>query len=281
MKRIVCPFDFSDAAENAAEYAAQLAKRGNMHLRLLHIDHIATWHGVVPLDGGVLPYVDDEAADTEERLKSYAAGIEERFGVSCDSSVKVYAEPLALSLGKEVAADDVELVVMGTRGADDAIDKLVGTNTYQAIRKMNKPFLLVPGACAFKPILKVLYATDYSPADGSNIRHLLELTKPYRVTILHITKKGTLISDEVFQCFRDVLEDEFGEKRPLVFKRTVGEDIPALLREAMAGEDLLVLLAKQYNVFQKVFHRSTIRRLSFLADFPILIYPNPPSHGAG
>jgi len=54
----------------------------------------------------------------------------------------------------------------------------------------------------------------------------------------------------------------------------IGNDVPGLLHEAMEGSDLLVLLAKQYSFFEKLFHRSTIRKLSFIAGYPILIYPD-------
>ncbi|SEK56761.1 universal stress protein [Parapedobacter koreensis] len=275
MKRILCPFDFSDVAENAVKYACHLAKDLNMAVSLLYIEQIPTWQGSFPVDGGFLPYIDDQAGNAEDRLRSFAADVQQRFGVSCTYEVKIDAHTLADALGKEIAAGDFEFVVMGTHGAADAFDKLLGTNTYQAIRKTNKPFLLVPKYAAFKPLSRILYATDYCPEDHRNVKHLLALAAPYKpqLTVFHISKKGTVVSDELFRCFRDVLEDELGNKRPIEFKRMVGDDVPQLLQEAMESEDLLVLLTKHYNILERVVHRSTIRKLSFLADFPILIYP--------
>src|SRR5690606_32186919 len=121
-----------------------------------------------------------------------------------------------------------------------------------------------------------LYATDYCPDDLQNIKHVRALFSTYRpeLTIFHISKKRTPGSEELFRCFRNVLEDELGLKRNIRFKRAIGDDAPGILIEVMRDMDLLILLTRHRDLVSRIFHRSTIRKLSVSADFPILIFPD-------
>lgn len=273
-KRILCPFDFSDAAVNAATYAAQLAKDSDRELLLMYIHQEVLWQGIAPMDGGVFAYQNELALEMPERMDDYVQSLRQTYGVRCGYVAKRHVEQLAVALGEEIQEGHPDLVVMGTGGA--TVGELFSTNTYQVIRKTSRPLLMIPKDLTFRPLRKVIYATDYCPHDFSHVKGLLKLAGPYspRLTILHISKKDSVVSDEVFGCFQDLLEDEFGSQHLIQYKRMIGNDVPGLLHEAMQGSDLLVLLAKQYSFFEKLFHRSTIRKLSFIADYPILVYPD-------
>lgn len=275
MNRILCPVDFSDAAVNAVEYAGRLATDLQMELLLLYVELIPTWHGAIPMSGNLLPLIDDQALAVKERLSAYTATVAHEFKIKCEGDVKTYGVTLAGALAEEIDNDDVALVVMGTGGATDGVAAFFGTNSYHAVRQTEKPFLLIPENCKFNVPSRILYATDYCPEDQRNIKHIFSLFARYRpqLTIFHVSKKETMVSDELFQCFRDVLEDELGNKRHIAFKRVIGDDVPDIIAETMHDQDLLVLLTKHYNFVEWLFHRSTIRKLSFSADFPILVYP--------
>ncbi|WP_353195718.1 universal stress protein [Parapedobacter defluvii] len=273
-KRILCPFDFSDAAVNAATYAAHLAKDTDRELLLMYIHQEVLWQGIAPMDGGVFAYQNELAPEMPERMDVYVQSIRQSYGIRCGYVAKRHVEHLAVALSEEIEEGNPDLVVMGTGGA--TYGSLFSTNTYQVIRKTSRPLLMIPKELTFRPLRNIIYATDYCPNDFSHIKGLLKWTEPYspRLTILHISKNDSRLSDELFSCFQDVLEDEFASRHTIRYKRVIGNDVPGLLHEAMEGSDLLVLLAKQYSFFEKLFHRSTIRKLSFIAGYPILIYPD-------
>lgn len=276
MKQLLCPFDFSEAAVNAVEYAARLAQDRNMELVLLYVEPVSAWRGSVPGSvAGALPLVDDQARDTSEQLQFYAASVENKFKIRCKADLRAYAATVATALGEAIALGDFELVVMGTSGADTEMDLFFGTNTYQVIKEARKPLLLVPENCRFEKPSRILYATDYCPDDLGHIVKLLMLFARYRpkLTMFHISKKRTAVSDEVFRCFRNVLDDDLGQKRNIRFKRAIGEDVPGILADVMRDYDLLVLLTRHRNLVSRIFQRSTLRKLSLFPDFPILVYP--------
>lgn len=276
MKRIMCPVDFSSAATNAVEYAGNLARDLNAELFLLYIQQVSVWQNAAPMSGGILPDdVEDKAQAALEKLKVYSGFIQRKFKIRCDYAVKAYMSGIEDSLGEEIWKERFDLVVMGTNGAENLRQFFFGSHTYHVIRKTNRPLLMIPEEYAFKGIKKIVYATDYCPEDHDNLKSLLKLTAPYHpeLTVLHISKAGGVISEEVFRCFRDLMEDELGPKQPVRFERPVGDDVAGLLQKAMLQADMLVLLTRRYSLIERLFHRSVIRRLSFIAGYPILVYP--------
>lgn len=275
MKQLLCPFDFSAAAVNAAKYAAHLAQDRNRDLVLLYVEQVSAWHGVVPEAPGALPLADDGARGTKEQLQSYAASLEHEFKIRCTADLRTYIATVSDALGKAISLGDFELIVMGTGGADTEMDHLFGTTTYQVIRDARKPLLLVPENCRFEKPSRILYATDYCPDDLSHITGLLTLFARYRpeLTVFHVSKKRTAVSDEVFRCFRNVLEDDLNQKRNIRFKRAVGDDVPGILTDVMHDYDLLVLFTRHRNLVSSIFQRRTLRKLSLSPDFPMLVFP--------
>lgn len=276
MKQLLCPFDFSEAAVNAVEYAARLAQDRNRDLVLLYVEQVSAWHGAVPEASGALSLADDLAQNIRERLRSYAAFVENEFKIGCTVDLRACVATVSDALGAAIALGDFELIVMGTGGADTEADYLFGTTTYQVIRDARKPLLLIPENYRFEKPSRILYATDYCPNDLSHITGLLTLFSRYRpvLTVLHVSKKRTAVSDEVFRCFSSVLEDDLGQKRNVRFKRAVGDDVPGILTDVMRDYDLLVLLTRHRNLVSRIFQRKTLRKLSLSADFPILVFPD-------
>lgn len=275
MKQLLCPFDFSEAAINAAEYAARLAQDRNMDLVLLYIEQLSAWHGTVSEVPGGLPLADDRAQGTKEQLRSYAGFIENQFKIRCTADFRAYIATVATALKEMIALGDFELVVMGTNGADTEMDYFFGSTTYQVIVKTRKPLLLVPENCRFEKPDKLLYATDYCPDDLEHITRVLTLFARYRpeLTVFHVSRNRTAVSDEVFRCFRDILDDEVNQKRNIRFKRAIGDDVPGILTDVMRDHDLLVLLTRNRSLVSRIFHRSALRKLSLSPDFPILVFP--------
>jgi len=274
LRRILCPFDFSNAAVNAATFAAQLAKDTDMELLLLYIHQQVLWQGIAPMDGGVFTYHNELAQEMPNRIEAFVESLRETHGIPCDYVAKRHVEQLSIALAEEIQEGKPDLVVMGTSGA--SYGSLFTTNTYQVARKTSRPLLMIPKDLAYKPLQKIIYGTDYHSDNVSHIGELLQWTAPYdpQLTVVHIRKEGQATDGESFAHFQEKFRNEYGTQHTIQYRCVVGNDVPGLLHEAMKDWDLLVLLAKQYGFFENFFHRSTIRRLSSIARYPLLIYPD-------
>jgi len=274
MKKILCPVDFSPAANNAVEYAANMARHLHARLILLHVLKIPTLQDVANLSAGFPSTMNEREERLQAKLNGYASEVEKRFSIPCTAHVRIHQSDINSALKTEVESADYDLVVMGTNGADDLYQFYFGTHTYSIIRHTARALLVVPEGCGFAEPKHIVYASSYHECDADNIRHLFELTGVFQpsVTVLHVSHKPTAISEDVFHCVKHVMEENV-DRSELHFERVVGEDIAIGIDDFMhrQNRDLLVLLTGRYSLVKSIFHESATKKLSAIATYPIMI----------
>jgi nucleotide-binding universal stress UspA family protein len=139
-KTILCPIDFSAASTRALEYALALAKEADARLLLLHaVEDVVDY-----ASGGALgsltvsEYFHQIEEDAVSRLRAVVPDEAREWSRPEERVVKgrAYTEIL-----KVVAAERIELVVMGVQGKG-ALDRLVfGSTTHRVIREAGCPVL--------------------------------------------------------------------------------------------------------------------------------------------
>jgi len=275
MKKVVCPVDFSSAANNAVEYAANLAQHFDAQLTLLHI---AEDPGGV-IKGNSSPSTPAEQMQLQsEKMDRYKTMVEDDFSIDCLIKLCPFTPTVENALGNEIENGNYDLVVMGTGGTDELSHFFLGTHTSGLIRKTSAPLLIVPEGCMFQQLNEVVYASDYKTEDVEILEELVDLVKGFdsKITILHVSENNTDDSKQIFSSFQDLYQDKLGDER-LFFDRIVHKNVPQGIDEYVRGTDakLLVLLTRRYSFFEKLFHESTSKNMSFVATYPVLI-----SHGS-
>jgi nucleotide-binding universal stress UspA family protein len=140
LKTILVPSDFSECSEEALRYGLELARRFNASLHLLHVVHdpmTQPWAA----DGFSMPLFEVVEAwqkQAEARLRA-AVPEADRDRVTIVSAVAMpYAEILAYA-----AANDVDLIVMGTHGRSGMSHMLLGSIAERVVRRAPCPVLTV------------------------------------------------------------------------------------------------------------------------------------------
>jgi len=139
-KRILVPFDGSEASTKALVAALQLAREGNGRVRILHVlDELAYLSGYeYTLEA--LEYAREGARKTA----GDAMAIANSAGVPADSKV---IDQVAVRLGEVVAQEatawEADLVVVGTHGRRGIGRVLLGSGAEQIIRISPVPVLAV------------------------------------------------------------------------------------------------------------------------------------------
>lgn len=140
-KRICCPIDFSDASRAAMEVAADLARRFEAELVLLHAYPVP---GYTFPDGSVVasPKMLQELADGAERHLEEWRGEAARLGAPRASTAKSAGDPAKeiVSFAREAGVD---LLVLGTHGRSGIEHALMGSITERVLRKAHCPVLTV------------------------------------------------------------------------------------------------------------------------------------------
>ena len=140
MKRILIPTDFSDHAEYALKVAAQIAKKNNGEIFLLHMLELPHQAGDSLSSGHNIPelmFFKNKAIETLEELMDadYLKGIEVSEIVTFEKTFEGI-----INITKK---NDIDLVVMGSHGASGFQELFIGSNTEKVVRFSDIPVLVV------------------------------------------------------------------------------------------------------------------------------------------
>ncbi|HEY0656484.1 MAG TPA: universal stress protein [Chryseosolibacter sp.] len=270
MRKILCPTDFSESAQNAVAYAAKLAQATEATVTLLNVQSLFEL---------AAPQVADE---DEATVKSIPDALEEQsLEVSRSFRISCYAETQSssVSLTRTIAekASDYDLVVMGTNGPDDIYQFLTGSNAYKAAIKSSVPVLLIPNGCGFTEIKRVVYAFDYLTA-----RKLpLEQLKPW----IKVLKCELAVLQVMEEAYSEEFEEELKELQ-FISKSLWADDITLTFDTIRSYEiaesihsyvlrsqpDMLALCAVHRNLLERFFHNSLIKDISSVSNYPVFIF---------
>jgi hypothetical protein len=94
-----------------------------------------------------------------------------------------------------------------------------------------------------------------------------------KLTILQInTKRYTRENEKKLQEVESLLKTRY-EDFPIEFETVYSDEIVNTLNRQMSSgkADVLALCTVDHGFFEGIFHQSTIKALSLLADYPLLI----------
>ena len=268
MKRILCPTDFSEAATNAIEYAAQFARFRSAELVLYHARLMFDLTGSDPE-----VTKDETLEEASDRLDELSKQTAKKYSIPCYAEV----EPTTRSLDKSIGAKtgEYDIVIMGTNGADSMTHFFKDSNAYNAVVRSHAPLLIIPKDCKYKPVKNILYAFDYGdkrrlPMDS--LKDWVEGLTP-NVTVLQVladvydaeTEKEVKTFERVtFRQHADTLKGF-----ETVFSTQVAESIHNHVLEN--NHDALALCTVERNFIEGLFHKSVIRQLCEEAGYPLFV----------
>jgi len=158
MKRILVPTDFSECARTAENSAMALAKKAKAELHFIHAVY-------TPVEWEKLPvekeknYPETKAIIGEARHKLSELGKRaEKMGVAARSQ-------LVYNRGREeilnyVNSQDIDLVVMGSHGAD-GVKEILGSNAQMLVRHAPVPVLVVKKTDRPLDFQKIVFASTF------------------------------------------------------------------------------------------------------------------------
>ena len=196
MKTILVPTDFSEQANNALDFACQMAKKSDdTEVRVLHIIE-----GPAPGSGslstmGEIGYVNSEhelfiAQYLRKRRDDMIelVGQDKYSGINLSTDVQV-GNPYH-SISKTISDISADLVVMGTQGSSGLEEVLIGSNTEKVVRYSKCPVITIKQDTDLEEINDIVLATNLTEDQS---RLVTELKKLQRLTNskIHLLKVNT------------------------------------------------------------------------------------------
>jgi len=179
-----------------------------------------------------------------------------------------------------------ELIVMGTKGAQDNWDEFFGTNASFLIAKSPCPVIIVPEGTEYEPLEAVCYATDLNHTDAFRAGHILKLltlSQP-ELHFVHVTREKAVKPSFPMRLLQDIFNRP-GYSVRATFTEVEAEDaVTGIFEYAHKREceifeyahkrecDLVVMHRPEENWWSRVFRKSTTREAALKATVPLLVF---------
>lgn len=278
MKTILVPIDFSANANNALEYAAEIAQLTKASIVLLHV-----YTPAVSKSNIIRALITDEVEDAKkeilEKLKVVRKTLEDEYaGITCKIQVAV-GETVAeiIAVANQLSVD---LIIMGTLGASNLARSLFGSNTASVIESSTCPVMCIPAGYAFQIPKRILFATNFSFEDIEGATKLATLAKAFKSEIMvgHVdtTSEEDETEETSMQNFISEVKltsDYSDISYRIVNDHNVSMGLDLIIQESAI--DVVALSTFKRNFFEKFYNPSLSQKISLYTDIPILVFQNP------
>ena len=269
--KILIPTDFSKLSKVAVLYAANMAKRLGAEIILLHIVYIAASPRaqVAMKEKQILDAMADNATQKFVQLSNE---IKKEVG----SVVKVTPQiekghPVENVVGNFARHNDIDLIIMGTKGASGIKKVLMGSNAAAVISNSDIPVITVPEHSRSEPIKHIIYATDLQSMENE-IKALIPIAQLFESTvhILHVISPNSKKKIDTAQIKKDIISKY---KYPHISVQvSISEDITQGIDEyiVQTKADMLAMFTHKLTFFEKLFDTSVTRKMAFHTSIPLL-----------
>jgi nucleotide-binding universal stress UspA family protein len=272
MKTIIVPTDFSPAALNAANYAADMALAIKANILLFHVYQLPLSVSDTPI---VLLSVDEMREAAENKLAQLKKDLEHIIpGGALEIKTEARMGNLADELEDCCKTIQPFTVVMGTRGHSAVERALFGSNTLKVIKHLSWPIICVPiGKKYGTGIKKIGLACDFREVkETTPVPVIRTLVKEFQAE-LHV-----LNVDHDNQHFKAdtpmqsaFLHTAFEELKPQ-YHYIEHKDIEDGINEFAESNnlDIVITIPKKHKLLEGLFKKSSTKQLVFESHVPVM-----------
>lgn len=273
LQRVVVPTDFSELADNAYQFALDLARQQQATVQLIHI-HQPT--ATVPS----MPHPASEQVDLLNQKRSLM-----RYRLSGNSGNSRFPSPegvpvedliLTGSVVEELKSlsrlEQTDLIVMGTTGENRANGRLWGSISSTVARKASCPVLLVPPFVRYQGFSRIVYASNFQKGEERLWPLVMDWATRFGADVHFVHIEENELHGYSVQRTSSGHFPNAG--RPLFHLATVDSSdmLDGLSQYAEEQEaDLLIMATPHRRFLEDWFHRSATRRMIFNTTIPLLV----------
>lgn len=267
-KTILIPTDFSKAAQNAFDYAANMFGSDH-HYILLHA------YDLPQVRASRLSNSDHKRAhaDSDQLLEQEAVTIRAQYPEIDLSVISAYGDCNTV-INELKTENPVDLVVMGATGKTGVKKIILGSISQEALRTSKYPVLTVPANHSFSKPHNITFAADLDDLiENSEYTLLRELAEHFKthVTLLHLyhSEDGKPDAEAIKnKLLKLKIPGTSSFNTNVVRHKKTAEGIDRYVTES--STDLLVLKPKKKGFFRDLFRTKVSTELECFAQLPVL-----------
>lgn len=274
-KTILVPTDFSDNAWTAIRYAAQMALHYNWAIHVLHT--------YMPFSSAFAGEEFNEEffeAQTEKANTAMEVLLAKLHSEFPDLKIETSCKTGLLGeVLPEIAGEAKnELVVMGTKGATGFKHVILGSNTFEIIKKSPIPVLAVPhNQVAFK-WGNIGLLTNFKQFEIDTLQAFIAIGgRPEKLTLLHLIEKGGTKSESDLEHWKTQIQEHTQiqeityKMEAMVNRMDVKEEFPDYVFQMThsAKLDILIVTNERKSFFASLFSKSLVKALAHQLTIPV------------
>lgn len=276
MKNILIPTDFSENSHIAIRFALEYFSDVPVNFFILHVSHScdAVQMGLSGslIGGNERSQVGNNPISAIEREIEYCE--------SCTANpyhkfYTLYEEMLLVeAIRKQIGENEIDAIVMGTKGDSQSGTDEMGSHTYEVITKVKCPIMVIPENARYSGIRNIAFVTDYNAIyrnrviatlsealylHHSPLRVLNIRTKNTNLTPTQIDNKGFL-----HYFFKDI-------KHSFHYMENINLE-PGIQNFVETWEiSMVAIAAKNLNFIQRLMLRPVSETITYHTDIPFLV----------
>lgn len=267
MMNILLPTDFSENSRNAVAYALQFFINTPCTFHLLYIsppnfEVLSFGHHTMP-DSVKQQF--DELTDWVNTLM-----VNPCHNFSICYKVNYFIE----AIREKVDEKNIDLILMGTKGATNEKEIILGKNTSDVIMKVKCPTLAISENAVFQPHKEILFPTDYrirySAKMLESLKNITRLSKTSIKILELFASENEPGKDQIYnrEALRNSLVPDVPETQTYY---SFNDSDPKLLFRTNRNVDMIVMAAKNLSLCQKLLKNQNNHQIPFIRKLPLLI----------
>ncbi len=280
MYKLLIPTDFSQNAWNAIRYGMELFKYETCEIFIMHayadevfqLDPFMEPHQLKEVQKRILRQVNSELASIEKQLKSLSPNPRHKIlSIAEFGSLIDEANDL-------VELENIDLIIMGTRGKAGDKKLTFGSNTLQVMKYVKCPVLAVPESYNEINPVHILFPSDLMiPYKKRELKLVLKLAKRYeaKIDLLYVSGSNKLsLRQQKNKSFIDSILSGVN----VDFEHVPGSDIAEAINKFIEKEDidLLIMVNSRHSYLESVLYDSKIEKIGLEVQIPFLVLQNLP-----
>lgn len=204
MNKILVPVDFSSKSEYAVKFAAQIRKKTDCEIYLLHMVELPT--GIIDMGAGS-NFSIPESMMYLRKVKEKIIGLKNQFFPE-DSKVKYairFQHPYD-GIREYTKKINANLIVMGAQGMSDFDEMIIGSNTEKIVRTSEIPVIVVKTDSEKFKLKNLVFASNFKEESKIAFERFLKFSNLFKSKV-HLLKVNTIGKFESTAVTKEKIKD--------------------------------------------------------------------------
>ncbi|TYQ00267.1 nucleotide-binding universal stress UspA family protein [Tenacibaculum adriaticum] len=275
-KKILLPTDFSRNSINAINYARELYVNDKCDFFVLNVFFAGGNFADILTTPEIHQEIYDKAElESKEGVEKIIYDIKDEENQNTKHTfipISMLGDPLQVI--KNVVEDkDIEMIVMGTRGAGKGKKVFGSIATYVMEKARNCPVIVVPEVADCYPPIEIVFPTSYKTHfKKRELEVLIDIAKKWNSTIkiLHVSEEDELDNNQIEH--REMLEEYF-EGLNYSYHTLTNIKVQTAINcfiESTDG-DMVTFVNKKHPFFGSLLTHPLVKEIGFQSKVPILV----------